>query len=149
MEPISGVASIIAIFSLAIQLGECAIRTKRFLDAVSGSSAEFLRLKQLLDQSYVIADSVRGVLERGRYAHSGERQVSDCVHASLAACLSIASRIEGILTKAMKTRDGTSAISRVRAQIRLAIRRGEIEDLESQFRGAVTMLNFTMSLHLA
>ncbi|RYP34860.1 hypothetical protein DL767_004085 [Monosporascus sp. MG133] len=149
MEPIGGVASVIAIFSLAIQLADCAIRTKGFLDAVSGSSAEFFRLKQLLDHSYVIADNVRGVLERGKNAHSGERQVSDCVHTSLATCLGIASRIEGILTKAMETQRGTSALSRVRAQIRLACRRGEIEDLESQFYGAVGVLNLTMSVHLA
>ncbi|RYO98136.1 hypothetical protein DL764_007181 [Monosporascus ibericus] len=149
MEPIGGVASVIAIFSLAIQLADCAIRTKAFLDAVCGSSAEFFRLKQLLNHSYVIADNVRGVLERGKNAHSGDRQVSDCVHASLATCLNIASRIEGILTRAVKTPGGTSALSRVRAQIRLACRRGEIEDLESQFHGAVTVLNLTMSLHLA
>ncbi|RYP73012.1 hypothetical protein DL771_003880 [Monosporascus sp. 5C6A] len=149
MEPISGVASVIAIFSLAIQLGDCVIRAKGFLKAVSGSSAEFSRLKRLLDHSHVIADNVRGVLERGKQAHSGEQQVSACVYASLETCLSIASRIEGILTKAMKTHGGTSALPRVRAQIRLACKRGEIEHLESQFHGAVAVLNFTMTLHLA
>ncbi|RYP46179.1 hypothetical protein DL768_007574 [Monosporascus sp. mg162] len=130
-------------------LADCAIRTKSFLDAVSGSSAEFLRLEQLLDHSYVIAANVRAVLERGKNAHSGERQVSDCVHASLATCMNVASCIEGILAKAMKTRRGTSALDRVRAQIRLACKRGEIEGLENRFYGAVAVLSLTMNLHVA
>ena len=63
MESIGGVASLFAIISLAIQLGDSVIKTKRFLDTITHLPSEISRLRRLLDQSHAIADVVKAVLE--------------------------------------------------------------------------------------
>lgn len=145
MEPVSGIANVIAILSLAIQLGECAIRTKSFLDAISHSPSEVLRLRRLIDQSHAIADNVKNILNLRQGQQLGDQQGSESVYTSLAMCLEIASQIETILNKSNKIHQGTVSLSRGWAQFRLACKQGQIENLEHKFYGAITILNITLN----
>lgn len=146
MDPISGVASVVAIISLAVQLGECAIKAKGFLDAISYSSSEVLRLRRIVDQSHLIADSVRKVLETDRQQRKGSQQYSESVYTSLAMCLDIVGHIESITSKAKKVHQEKRPLSRAWAQFRMACKQGYIETLERKFYGSIAILNVTLSL---
>lgn len=148
MESIGGVASLFAIISLAIQLGDSVIKTKRFLDTITHLPSEISRLRRLLDQSHAIADVVKTVLENNTRAQPENQHGPEYVYNSLAECLHIATHIEAIVVKSRNVQEGPTPLSRGRAQFRLACKKSHIETLENRFYGAVTVLNLTLSLHL-
>jgi hypothetical protein len=66
IDSLSGVVSIFAVISLAIQLGESAIDIKRFLDTIANAPPEVARQKNVVLQLQYIAESIKLFLEKQR-----------------------------------------------------------------------------------
>ncbi|KAJ5891628.1 uncharacterized protein N7473_007856 [Penicillium subrubescens] len=98
MDGLSAGASVIAVISLAAQLGAGAHTLIKFLNTVSDAPAEIQRLESLLDQIYAIATCVRNALEYQRKLHGEEHILADDVHISLLNCRKKVQGIEHILS---------------------------------------------------
>lgn len=59
MDPLSGVVSIFAVISLAIQLAGTAQDIKNFISSIQDAPKELDRLTNQLDQLYTIAHGIR------------------------------------------------------------------------------------------
>ncbi|KAI1501902.1 hypothetical protein F5X99DRAFT_427949 [Biscogniauxia marginata] len=149
MEAISGVASIFAVISLAVQVGECALRIKNGIATISNTSAELSRLRKQIEGLYGIANHVRVFLELSRRAGLCDEGIAVCVYSALTTCLDVASRIEDVLKKVNRVHNERSSLWRGWPHIRLLCNKEHIEELEKQMDRAVSMLNLTMTLHQA
>jgi hypothetical protein len=103
MDGLSTGASVIAVVSLAAQLGAGAHTLIKFLETVSDAPAEIQRLENLLDQIYAIATCVRNALEHQRRLHGNEHILADDIHTSLLNCHKKVQRIERLVDRFKET----------------------------------------------
>lgn len=83
MDELSTGASVIAVISLAAQLGAGAHTVTTFFSTVSDATAAIQRLESLLDQIYAITTCVRNALDYQRKLHGEEHILADDSHISL------------------------------------------------------------------
>jgi hypothetical protein len=153
MEALGAAASIFAVLSLAIQLGQGAADTARFLDAISDAPAEVHRLRDSLTELHAIADGVRLILDKRSTTHGP--------HAPAAAALPSAQLVVDRLESCKRRLDPiTAVINRVTAadgkgparraweKLRFVLRREQVAEMESRLARAVLMLNTALTVNL-
>jgi hypothetical protein len=102
MDGLSAGASVIAVISLAAQLGTGAHTLIKFLNTVSDAPAEIQRLESLLHQIYAIATCVRNTLEYQRKLHGEKHILADDIQISLLNCQKKVRGIEHIVDRFKK-----------------------------------------------
>ncbi|KAI1119845.1 ankyrin [Nemania abortiva] len=148
MEPLSNIASIFAVISLALQLAQSAFDVKRFLDTIENAPAEVARLKGVVTQLHLIAHSTTTLLEHQKRLRKQESQVSNSIYDSLKMCQGKLDLIQDVLQIAKKVNHGQSSVSRNWAQIRLACKKEKIDEFERQLEQAISVLNTNLLLNL-
>jgi hypothetical protein len=147
MEGLSAGASVLAVISLAAQLGAGAHTLIKFLQTVSDAPTEIQRLESLLDQIYAIATCVRTALECQRKLHGDKRIPADDIHASLLNCQKQIQKIERIVDRFKETENGRSVVSRKWASFELALKNKDVLKLERQLGQAIQLLDIAITTH--
>ncbi|KAI0881479.1 ankyrin [Annulohypoxylon maeteangense] len=145
MDPLSGVSSIFAVISLAIQLGKNAIELIKFIDSIHDAPAEIIRLNQVVRGLQSIDNDVRNALECQKDSY-GQNNVNICT--ALERCQANLNSIKGIFHIAEKMKNGKTSLVRNFAQARLAYKKDEIERFERQLNNSITALHVHLSLNL-
>jgi hypothetical protein len=149
MDGLSAAASGIAVVSLAIQLVGSVRDIRRFLRNVSEAPKELRRSIDLLDQLELILENIGALIER-QQKHTSETDidVSESILRAMRTCESKLKILEDVVDAAKKTADATNKVTRTFGSFRLACKRRDIEEFESQLHDAINLLNLTMTTNL-
>ena len=147
MDGLSAGASVIAVISLAAQLGAGAHTVIKFLNTVSDAPTEVQRLQSLLDQIYAIATCLRNALEYQRKLHGDKRILADDIHISLLNCQKKVQGIEHIVDRFKETEKGRSVASRKWASLKLTLKKEDVLGLERQLGLAIQILDISLTTH--
>ena len=149
MDGLSAAASGIAVVSLTIQLVDSVREIQRFLRNVSDAPKELGRLIDLLEQLEMILENVGMLIERQR-KHSGDIDVdiSANVLRAIKTCDSKVAMLKSIIKTATKASTATNKATKIWGSFRLACKKKDIEEFESQLQNTVRLLNLTMTANL-
>jgi hypothetical protein len=147
MDGLSAGASVIAVVSLAAQLGAGTHTLIKFLETVSDAPAEVHRLESLLDQIYAIATCVRNALEYQHKLHGDKHILAEDIHASLLNCQKKVQRIEWIVDEFKGNETSRTVVSRRWASFKLAWKKEDIPELERQLGQAIQILDISLTAH--
>ncbi|PMD61924.1 uncharacterized protein K444DRAFT_642186 [Hyaloscypha bicolor E] len=149
MDGLSAAASGIAVVSLAIQLVDSVREIRRFLRDVSEAPKELRRLIDLLEQLELILENIGALVERQQeHTAQAEIDVSGSILRAMRTCESKLQMLEGVVEAAKKSATATNKTTRTFGSFRLACKRREIEEFESQLRDAINLLNLAMTTNL-
>lgn len=147
MDPLSGIASIFSVISLAFQLGQTALGIKRLIETISNAPFEVIRLRDVIFHLHIIADGVTTLLDRQQTLHNEDSPISCDLHHALKTCQNKLELIENVLRRADEFKKGR-IVSRYWANLRLACKKGQIEELERQLEQAILILNVVITTNL-
>jgi len=149
MDGLSAAASGIAVVSLAVQLVGSVREIRRFLRDVSEAPKELRRLIDLLEQLELILENIGALVERQQEhtAHT-DIDVSGSILRAVKTCESKLQILEGVVEAAKKSATTTNKAIRTFGSFRLACKRRDIEEFESQLRDAISLLNLTLTTNL-
>lgn len=144
-------ASGIAVVSLAVQLVGSIRDIRRFLGQVSGAPRELKRLINLLEQLELILQNIGMVVENQR-KHNGtgdvDVDVSSSVLRAIEACESRVATVQEVVDSAKRSSISSNRTTRALGSFKLACKKREIEDFESQLLNAISLLNLVMTTNL-
>ncbi|KAI0815539.1 ankyrin [Xylaria sp. FL0064] len=148
MDTLSGVASALAVVSLALQLAESASEIKRFLDTIQNAPTEITRIKGLVTQIHLVAQTIEALLKDQRIIRNRDDQVSHNIHDSLRICREKLDLVRDVLRVADNLNKKKNTVSRNWTQIRLAFKKEKIEEFERQLEQAIALLNTNLLVNL-
>jgi hypothetical protein len=149
MDGLSAGASIIAVVSLAIQLLDTVREVRGFLRNVSDAPKELARLIDLLEQLELIVENIKMLMERQRQ-HNADVDEGICasVHKALKTCETKVAILDELVKKAKTTSEGRNKVVRSWGSLKLANKKKDIEEFETQLQHALKVLDLTMSINL-
>jgi hypothetical protein len=149
MDGLSAAASGVAVVSLALQLVGSVRDIHRFLRQVSESPKELKRLIDLLEQLELVLQNI-GMLVESQRKHNGngDVDVSPSVLGAIEACKNKVAILERVVETAKKHSFITNKTTRTLGSFKLACKKREIEEFESQLHDAVSLLNLAMTANL-
>ncbi|KAJ5248964.1 hypothetical protein N7468_000415 [Penicillium chermesinum] len=148
MDGLSGAASVIAVISLAVQLGSGAHTLYQFLETISDAPAELHRLQSTLSQIKAIAFGIQNALEYQRRIHGDGVPVAGDILNSLVSCEERVQQITDIVNKADGTHRGLTGVSRKWARFKVALKKERVQELEQQLGNSLQVLNVLMTTNL-
>jgi hypothetical protein len=149
MDGLSAGASIIAVVSLAVQLLDTVREVRSFLRNVSDAPKELTRLIGLFDQLELIVENISLLMKRQRqYNGDMDDMICASVHKALRTCETKLAILDEMVKKAMTASEGKHKAARSFGSFRLACKKKDIEEFETQLRHAVTILDLTMTMNL-
>jgi len=148
MDGLSAGASVLAVLSLAIQMGDSAHTLVRFLETIADAPAEVKRLRDLIDLVFAIATGVRSQLQSHQRFYSGSLTGEGTICTALLACQGQLDQIQTLLSKVEDVESGRTLVSRSWARFRLALKKDDIADFEERLGRSLQMLNLTLSMNL-
>jgi hypothetical protein len=149
MEALSGVASGMAVASLAIQLVQSVRTVKTFIRDVKGASKELERLVELLDRLGALLDDVRNLMERqislqGQHFPAPSMTIFNC----LKSCEASLESLHSIIEKYMKSQSGNvSAMSKLKDDIKFGFKKKDIVDFEVRIQREIEYLQASLNLN--
>jgi hypothetical protein len=149
MDGLSAAASGIAVVSLAIQLIDSVREIRRFLRDVSEAPKEARRLIDLLEQLELILENIGALIER-QQQHTAQTDidVSGSILRAMRTCESKLKMLEDVVEAAKKTSSATNKVTRTFSSFKLACKRRDIEDFESQLHDTIGLLHLMMTTNL-
>lgn len=148
MDPLTASSSIIAIVSLALELGQSAVRTKRFLDDIRNIPVEVTGLQESIHQIRTISDGIRTLLDLQKTSYSQDSYIYDNIYHAMRTCKDKVDLIREVLQIADQVTHGRPGLSRTWTQFRLVCRKEQIQDLEKQLQQSVTILVTSLLLNI-
>jgi hypothetical protein len=149
MDGLSAVASGIAVVSLTIQLVDSVREMRRFFRDVSDAPKELRRLIDLLEQLELILENVGALVQRQQQdAVPTELDVSGSILRAINMCQSKLEMLEDVVEAAKKTMAATNKAARTFGSFKLACKKKDIEEFESQLHDAVNLLQLAMTTNL-
>lgn len=149
MEALSGVASGMAVASLAIQLVHSVRTIKTFIRDVKGASKELERLVELLDRLSALLDDVRNLMERqtslqGQHFPAPSMTIFNC----LKSCEVSLESLHSIIEKYMKSQNvNVSAMSKLKDDIKFGFKKKEIVDFEARIQREIEHLQASLNIN--
>lgn len=148
MDGLSTAASGIAVVSLAIQLVDSVREIRRFIRSVSDAPKELSRLVDLLDQLEMIFEQIVMLVEKQERARLGNPDVLAIVMRAIKMCETKLEMIEKVVEASTQASSTTSRSKRTLGSLRLACKKKDIEEIESQLRYATNLLSMAMMTNL-
>ena len=148
MEPLSGVASGMAVVSLSLQLIQSVSTTHAFFRTVKGAPTELIRLIESLERLRALLQDVYQVMEL-QSSRSGHNipMPSMTIHNSLKSCEQHIQSLQGIVQKYENAQVQEKSNSRrLRSSIKFVFKKGDIMAFEAHIQQ--DMANLTTALML-
>jgi len=140
MDPLSGVASVFAVASLALQLIQTVDTVKTFVKDVKGASKELERLAELLDRLGALLQDVRELMER-QTSLEHFPVPSNTIFACLKSCETSLGLLEDVVKKYGKVRGSNpSAVKRWKDDLKLAFEAKDIATFELRIQTLATCM---------
>jgi hypothetical protein len=138
-----------AVVSLAVQLVGSVRDIRRFLAQVSDAPKELQRLVDLPEQLELILQNVGMVVENQRKNNErGDVDVSPSVLRAIQACERKVAILEGLVETAKCSSSSSKKTTRALGSFKLACKKKEIEEFESQLLSPINLLNLAMTTNL-
>ena len=149
MDPLSGVSSVFAVVSLALQLVATAKETKSLIRRVQNAPQEFQRLQDQIEQVSSIAEGIRAVLTYQAGTHGDDYPVtSSSVVRGLQQCERILKSLQHVVDKSNFTTKRSRIWIRQWTSLRLASKNDHILDIERRMGQAISLLNVALTTNL-
>jgi hypothetical protein len=149
MDPLSGVSSVFAVVSLALQLVATAKETKSLIRRVQNAPQEFQRLQDQIEQVSSIAEGIRTVLTYQARTHGDDYPVtSSSVVRGLQQCERILQSLQHVVDKSKFTTERSRIWIRQWTSLRLATKNDHILDIERRMGQAISLLNVALTTNL-
>ena len=149
MDPLSGVSSVFAVVSLALQLVATAKETTSLIRRVQNAPQEFQRLQDQIEQVSSIAEGIRAVLTYQARTHGDDYPVtSSSVVRSLQQCERILKSLQHVVDKSKFTNKRSKIWIRQWTSLRLASKNDHILDIERRMGQAISLLNVALTTNL-
>lgn len=149
MDGLSAAASGIAVVSLAIQLVDSVREIQRFLRSIADAPEELNRLIDLLEQLELILDSIAKLVENQRVQHGDlDIDVSPSILKAVQTCQKTLNQLDTLIAKAKTSSTSKNPATKYLGRFRLACKKEDIEQFETQLHRAVSNLNMVMTTHL-
>src|SRR3569833_796277 len=145
MVGLSAGASVLAVLSLAIQMGDSAHTLVRYLETIADAPAEVKRLRDLIVLVCAIASGVRSHLQSHQRFYSGSLTGEGTICTALLACQGQLDQIQTLLSKVEDVASGRTLVSRSWARFLLALKKVDIADFEERLGRSLLMLNKTQN----
>lgn len=146
MDGLSAAASGIAVVCLAIQLIDSVREIRKFLRSVSDAPEEMRRLLYLLEQLELILDTIGKWVENQRLHHGDlDIDVSPSILRAVQTCENSLKKLDRLIEKAKHNAIATGRATKALGRFRLACKKEEIEDFETQLHRATSTLNLVMT----
>lgn len=141
MDGLSGVASGMAVASLAMQLLQSVDTVKSFIRNVKGASKELARLEELLTRLGCMLDDVRSIMERQTLLQQCPpplQTIFDC----LKSCESSLQLVQTMAGKYDRRQHGnTRAFQRLRDDVKFALKTKDITTFEERMQRDISNLH--------
>lgn len=139
----------LAVVSLAIQLVVSVREIRRFLRDVSEAPKELRRLIDLLEQLELILENIGALVERQQH-HAPETtiDVSASILRAMRTCESKLKLLEDNVEVAKKTSSSNGKVKRTFGSFKLACKKKDTEEFESQLHDTISLLNLAMTTNL-
>lgn len=146
MEALSGVASGIAVVSLAIQLVDCVGRIKTLIRNVKDAQKELERLVDLLERLQALLEDVRALMER---QISLEAQHFPTPSATIFRCLKSCEKtlepLQAIIDEHMPSKSKAStSMNRLKSGLRIGFKTKDIQDFEMRIEREINFLHASL-----
>ena len=148
MDGLSGGASIIAVISRAVQLGEAACKLAQFFATVEDAPNEIVRLRGMLSLVQAASMGAKTAIECQRRSHNDDIPGVEHIHNALSVCRAEVFMIETFLDRIGDVQSGTNRASRVVARLRLATKKDDIREHERQLGHTLGVLNVLLTANL-
>lgn len=141
MEPLSGVASGMAVVSLSLQLIQSVGTVNSFIRSVENAPKELVRLTGLLERLGAILKDVHHFLEKQDNVPGHLKATSATIACCLHSCEESLLPLHDIVEKNMRLQArNQSTTARLRAGIGLGVRAKDIADLERRIHHEISNL---------
>lgn len=149
MDGLSAAGSGMAVISMAVQLVSSINDIRKFLGRVSDAPKELNRLIDVLEQLELILQHIGTMIEKQR-GHSlrGEIDVSPSVLRAIKACENRVQILEEVVETAKRTSFSANKSTRTLGAFKLACKKKEIEEFESQVLNTISILHLAMTTNL-
>jgi hypothetical protein len=147
-DGLSAAASVLAVISLAMQLGGAARDLVSFLDTISDAPKEVTRLRDLLNLIYASSAGIRNALEHQQRLQADPHQLipgAENVRDALLDCQSKLRLISELLDKVGDARRGQALIRRSWPRFRLAMKKEDVLEFERQLGLSLQILNISLT----
>lgn len=148
MDGLSAAASGIAVVSLAIQLVDSVGRIRRFLRSVSDAPKELERLVDLLEQLELILGQIQMMVEKQQNADPGNTGLFTNVLRAIKSCEIKLARFESLIEATKHSSFSGKRTAKTTESFKLACKKKDIQDFESQLNEAMNLLNLTLTATL-
>ena len=149
MDGLSAAASGIAVVSLAIQVVNSIREIQRFLRSVSDAPKELRRLINLLEQLELILENI-GILIKEQRKQSGDIDIdmSPDVWRAIKTCEDKVGMLKSTIKTVRRETRATNKTTKALESFRLACKKKDIEEFESQLQSTLSLLNLAMTANL-
>jgi hypothetical protein len=149
MDGLSAAASGFAVVSLAVQLVGSVRQIREFLHSISEAPEELRRLMDLLEELELILEQV-GILVQRQRGNSTlwETGVLTSVLKAANSCQIKLATLEGVVEATKKAFAASSRTTRALGSFKLACKRKDLREIESQLHNAASLLSLSMMADL-
>jgi hypothetical protein len=148
MDGLSAAASGIAVVSLVMQLVDSVREIRRFLRSVSDAPKELKRLVDLLEQLELTFQQIVMLVQKQENARLGKTDVFTNVLRAIKTCETKLTMFENLVEATKQASSTTNRAARTIGSLKLAYKKRDIQEFESQLHGAITFLTLTVIANL-
>jgi hypothetical protein len=140
MDPLSAAASGMAVASLAIQLVDSVREIRRFFRTLKDAPEELIRLLDLLEHMELMLDNIGKLVEP-------DSDISPSVLKAIRTCEKALNKLGALIQKVKRESSAQSPLKRSLGFFKLACKKEEVEEIETQVDRAVNNLNLVMTYY--
>jgi hypothetical protein len=140
MDGLSAAASGMAVASLAIQLVDSVREICRFFRTLKDAPEELIRLLDLLEHMELMLDNIGKLVER-------DSDISPSVLKAIQTCEKALNKLGALIQKVKRESSAQSPLKRSLGFFKLACKKEEVEEIETQVDRAVNNLNLVMTYY--
>lgn len=149
MDPLSGVASVFAVASLALQLLQSVETVRTGIRNIKGASKELERLADLLDRLNALLHDVRDALERQTSLRHFPTP-SNSLFVCLKSCETNLGLLDALIKKYGRSQIGrAAAITRLRDDIKFSFKTKDVTSFETRIQHDINELQTAFNTNTA
>lgn len=148
MDVISGVASVFAVVSLAIQLAQSTQDVSRFLRSITDAPKEVDRLISLLEQLQLILDGVQALNTKQMEQDGVPDLRLSAIFTALQKCRNNLEPLESLLKKAKDRLKNSSKLARTWASFKFTLKKKDVEDFQNRLQQAMLMIQTALTINV-
>lgn len=145
MEFISGVASVFAVVSLAIQLAQSTQDVSHFLRSIADAPKELDRLITLLEELQLILGGIQALNTEQMKQDGVPDLCLAAIFRALQNCQKNLEPLESVLFTAKTPMKNSSKLSKIWASFKFMLKKKDVEDFQNRLQQSMMMIQMAMT----